>query len=614
MEIPRTTSLPIDPSRPSILDFPAELRILIYEFLFKRDGPLLLHNREAFYRKPEPLKEEDGFLLEDEDESSQDVPEEDVPEEDAKFRHGLGAGINLIATCRQIYYEASDTLYGQNDFLISRMMSTQHLHYTYDRNYSFTHTRAKEYHQFFYAGQWVAQIGQNAQWLRKVKIDGDAVCECAGCNEVDILPLLRLKWNMPTCNIEFIHTGRYLPNIYEPGFQPESRTLEDRIMRLRVFLHAVGEQDSLNIRRYYKYYRNLTAVRVPLVDGSFHGAALFHGVSPWGRREKDYRRVRMNTVHDRSSTMPITVRSLEWETDPQIMRESGDPARWLLEEQVSIHRDAIYTSGDCTIDVDKRTTYGLDTSLLRILPLFSYSNRDVHYCLPRTGCYVIISALYHPIQAVYQNRHEAAWKGAEFLTDVKLYSGHAAWIARQAVEQDRAKMVLRIRDQPAQKVRVDLRHLDLLLVEREGHIGNGTEFVIQIEETTGDHIASISVETLRRHWFIYLTDLLDSTPEYINPEMSATYVDYHWNIITGDRRPLSRPPSDEDWRSFLEHPASAYNRVEPRLRRRHKFPCPDTRVMTYWFCLKHILCEMWPESPEDWIDLMNLFTDFPTAG
>jgi hypothetical protein len=426
---------------------------------------------------------------------------------------------------------------------------------------------------------------------------------------------------MPTCNIEFIHTGRYLPSIYEPGFQPESRTLEDRIMRLGVVLHAVGEQDSLNIRRHYRYYRNLISVRVPLTDGCFHGAALFRGVSPWGRREKEYRRFRINAVHGRDSTLPIAVRLLEWETDSQIMRESGDPARWLLEEQavMSIHRDTMYTSEDCTIDVDERTTYGLDTSLLHILPLFSYPDRDVHYCLPRTGCYVIIAALYHPDPAVYQNRYEAAWKGAKFLTNVKLYSGHAAWIARQAVEQDRAKMVLRIRDQPAQDVRVDLRHLDLLLVEREENIGNCTEFVIQLEETTADHIitvsqASISVETLRRHWFVYLTDLLDSTPEYISPEMSATYVDCHWNIITGDRRPSSRPPSDEDWRSFLEDSTSAYNRVEPRLRRRHKFPCPDTRVITYWFCLKHILCEMGPESPKDWISLMNLFADFPTLG
>jgi hypothetical protein len=166
---------------------------------------------------------------------------------------------------------------------------------------------------------------------------------------------------------------------------------------------------------------------------------------------------------------------------------------------------------------------------------------------------------------------------------------------------------------------VDLRHLELLLVEADEIIGNGAEFVIQLEETTADEIitvsqASISVETLRRHWFVYLTDLLDTTPQYINPEMFATHVDCHWNIITGDDRPLSRPPSDEDWRSFIEDFASAYNRVEPRLRRRHKFPCPYTRVMTYWFCLKHILCEMGPDNHEDRLSLKNLYADFPIVG
>ena len=185
MEIPRTTSLRIDASRQSILDFPAEIRILIYEFLFKRDGHLLLHNRDAFFRKPGLLEEADAMAAYGE------VAEvsQHVPEEDAEFRHGLGAGINLIATCRQIYYEASDTLYGQNDFVISRMVSTQHLHLTRSQNPSsdsdyapgydkFDLDRVIEYHPFFSAGQWVAKVGRNVRWLRKVKIDGDAVCEC----------------------------------------------------------------------------------------------------------------------------------------------------------------------------------------------------------------------------------------------------------------------------------------------------------------------------------------------------------------------------------------------------------------------------------------------------
>lgn len=388
-------------------------------------------------------------------------------------------------------------------------------------------------------------------------------------------------------------------------------------------LHALGEEDSLNIRRHYRYYRNLITVRISLGD-HLTGMARFRSVCPWGYPgNRGNRYSNMNAVHDQGIWMSIADRSIEWVTDTKLLLNTGEPALSLLaysgfeEIATRIFRDAMYASGDCTIDVDERTIYGLDTTLLRIHPSYFPAVPDILYALPRTGCYVIIAALYHPSQAVNHNRDDVAWQGAEYLCNVKLHKGHAAWIARQAVYDERAKMVIRIRDQAAQDVRVDLRHLELLLIEGEMFIGNDSEFVIQLERTTADGIitvsqASISVLTLRRHWFMHLTWILDKTPQYINPEMTATHVDCHWNFIRGNGRPSLRPPSEEVWREFVENVTlSPYFRVERRLRRRHKFWCPKTRVMTYWFCLKDILCETRTRTPEDMLSVTNLFKDFP---
>ena len=51
MKNPNIFSGPINHGLPSILDLPAQLRELVYNFLLRRPGPVLLHNREAYYAK-----------------------------------------------------------------------------------------------------------------------------------------------------------------------------------------------------------------------------------------------------------------------------------------------------------------------------------------------------------------------------------------------------------------------------------------------------------------------------------------------------------------------------------------------------------------------------------
>jgi hypothetical protein len=50
MQIPKTVSSPADPDEPSLLTtLPPEIRNIVYEYLFQRDEPILIHNTDAFH-------------------------------------------------------------------------------------------------------------------------------------------------------------------------------------------------------------------------------------------------------------------------------------------------------------------------------------------------------------------------------------------------------------------------------------------------------------------------------------------------------------------------------------------------------------------------------------
>ncbi|KAF3002659.1 hypothetical protein E8E13_009519 [Curvularia kusanoi] len=260
-----------------------------------------------------------------------------------------------------------------------------------------------------------------------------------------------------------------------------------------------------------------------------------------------------------------------------------------------IHGYAMYTSGDCTIDIDKRTAYGIDLSLMRVLPQFALPytrashHSTVHYALPRS-C-LTIAALYNPSRAVNLQNSDFEWKGVSFLCDEALFKGHLALIARRAINRGCAKIEMRIRDQPAEDIRIDLCHLDRILIERDREYSKITELVIQCEETRSEGIialsrAVISLENLRRHWFVYLTNLLDGIPQDIDLEelpTTPTHVDCHWNIITGKDDLLATPPTHVEWRSFIGDSASAYHRVKARLPQKHEEPRTMKSLITYWF-------------------------------
>jgi len=134
MEIPKTFSGPMNPGLPSMLDLLAELHELIYENLFQRDGDVLLHNRDAefFHSRIRATPVENGvsILPVRSDESSPQPKDSDLARKTV-FVYGVREGVQLLASCHQMYHEASPVLYGRNSFVFSHTLGQNYLYNKY---------------------------------------------------------------------------------------------------------------------------------------------------------------------------------------------------------------------------------------------------------------------------------------------------------------------------------------------------------------------------------------------------------------------------------------------------------------------------------------------------
>jgi hypothetical protein len=111
----------VDPSRPSFLDRSAEIRNAVYEILFKRDEPVLLHNAKAYHARPQKEKQGlEGVVYDLASLKSFDEEYEREIGQDRDFIHDFQLVTPFLLTCRQVYSETVGYLYGQNTFVFSR--------------------------------------------------------------------------------------------------------------------------------------------------------------------------------------------------------------------------------------------------------------------------------------------------------------------------------------------------------------------------------------------------------------------------------------------------------------------------------------------------------------
>jgi len=245
IEIPKTTSAAADPRAPSILTtLPPETRNRIYEYVFKRDEPVLLREDSA------PAEELRHGLF---DNLMYRASEQGGENED--FGHDLSGYVGLLLSCRQVYHEAVGILYGQNTFLFSQFLQNQ--------------TRS--------ICTWLASIGSHYRLLSRVYIDADGFG--IRFTAYDLLPLLKLLWNHPQakCQFVFASSARLLAQVRNDD--PESCDSSPLMTTMNDILFALGTTDSLGLKKYAKYPRLMSSIIVCFGISSFEGGYVQHADS-----------------------------------------------------------------------------------------------------------------------------------------------------------------------------------------------------------------------------------------------------------------------------------------------------------------------------------------------
>ncbi|KAI4920975.1 hypothetical protein J4E85_009090 [Alternaria conjuncta] len=229
IEIPKTTSGPADPRAPSILTtLPPEIRNRIYEYLFKRDGPIVLDEGQAhveLWARGHGIHYTHGGV-------EQQVRDEDLCDV-------FTGCTDLLLSCRQVYHEAVGVLYGENTFFFSQFLERQ-MHFTCT---------------------WLSRIGTHYQLLSRVTMDADA-----SYRRYNLLPLLKFIWNNPQAKCEFAFVVSRNSGFKEQnnGADPHDSITAADIMNTILF--ELGTADVLNLRQYARYSGLISSVIVRYHD------------------------------------------------------------------------------------------------------------------------------------------------------------------------------------------------------------------------------------------------------------------------------------------------------------------------------------------------------------
>ncbi|KAI4622702.1 uncharacterized protein J4E87_006269 [Alternaria ethzedia] len=229
IEIPKTSSGAADPGAPSILTtLPPEIRNRIYEYLFKRDGPVILDDGQV-HRELWDWLHVIHF--------THGGVERQVRNED--LCNVFAGCTDLLLSCRQVYHEAVGILYSQNTFFFSQFLHNQ-MHFTCT---------------------WLSRIGSHYQLLSRVSIDAHASAHMQP-RQYNLLPLLKLIWNHPQakCQFAFVHSGSSFSQK-----QDNSAGLDDPITVAHLMNHVlfeIGTADVLNLRQYAKYSGLISSITI----------------------------------------------------------------------------------------------------------------------------------------------------------------------------------------------------------------------------------------------------------------------------------------------------------------------------------------------------------------
>jgi hypothetical protein len=220
-------SNPADPTAPSFLtSLPAEIRNMIYAFAFTTKEPI-------------PLSEKDP--------KSSEISSIES--------HELGLVVPFLRTCRQVYWEATPILYGDNTWLFTRPPDVCD----------------KDYHQMQWAPKWMmVTIGSNLDFIKRIIIDVGGTCpmDCPRSIPLqDILPLATVYWWKKCWSGEDDEFEiAFQDRTKDPNESPDAYSLLSSAEFLNNVFKSLVVDDSLNLRRYAQFQRLLGGIQLDL-DG-----------------------------------------------------------------------------------------------------------------------------------------------------------------------------------------------------------------------------------------------------------------------------------------------------------------------------------------------------------
>ena len=367
MEIPKTMSAPLVKGLPSFLDLPAEIRILVYEQLFKRGGPVLIHDVRAYYaQKPRAAEHTLGLLDTGDGPTTSDrtVPlawdeQLDSEKEELKsFDHGLDEGFGLLKSCRQIYRESAAVMYGDNKFVVSRVFK-RHDYSEYNNDYS--HFGVGTYQQLHYYPVWLRSLGTQHSLLQNVEIDMAATCPygCDSGTTFNVLPILRFIWDHPSAkwNLTLKPTRETL--ISGQHWTSKEDELDD-ISRSCQFLSrtllSLGHNDGLQLERFASSKILLKGVIIQ--RGELEGYVIFHQGHDFEDAFRTFEAISDGSVHWQPTKKPDSyVNSL-----PEKIRKK-------IQILATTSPDGLF------VDLDSRIVRGFDFSLFKVARKFLGSSR-----------------------------------------------------------------------------------------------------------------------------------------------------------------------------------------------------------------------------------------------
>ena len=500
VEPAQVTSRPADPSEPSFLQLPAEIRNAVYELLFTNDGPVFLHNADAFFPRAPDLDDYDddggprcrcescqyeGISHYERDRSAwaaaMDKDTTTLRCLKFHFAHGLSEGLGMLGSCHQIRSEAAGVLYGHNTFAFSRSTMRHDINYLTNEHrawYEPMFYDNERYNQLNYSARWMNSIGDHYRFLRRVVIDMDAMCpsHCRWAADFDILPLIRIMWAHPKakCEIAFESTGRML--------SAHLHNAVDHIVvsvDLNTLLHTLGKEDMLGLRH---VSRSLESVVIEQV----------------GRSERHY--VKYKRSGPRFFNTMAEGAEVSWNPKKPIESRADLPRsiRQIIARYVALGPEGI------VVDLTAYVTQGLDLTLLSLVP---YSVKS----LIRPGYSLTLSMTSQEAETSFE-RFSALdtllWPEAINNTTISYIDrGEFGLTSGQSIDLN----FILDDDKGLEDVKINMRGLVRFLSSvsiLKANMWSTIKIIIKDKDGRQRACSEVPTEKLRRAVFLFFTDLL----------------------------------------------------------------------------------------------------------